>query len=109
MLTVGQGTPRTHDNSPVPPPGLVNCEYPTPKRVREICSELDTRGLDSYETAIQRLRRDGSIKWACRKEGVDYRVYPAELPDPPGAELVKCGDEEYEPNTEAKITAEVKV
>lgn len=85
-----QGTPRGST-------GGLQCEYPTPKSVREVCSALDRNGESTYRRVLKRSRKDGNLKLACLEEGVDYRVYPADCQDPPGAEWIRTDGEEYQP------------
>jgi hypothetical protein len=72
-------------------------EYPSPHAIRKICSELDRNTEETYRRAMKKMRKKGSIKLACIKEGVDYRVYPADLSDPVDAEHVRYNGEKYEP------------
>ncbi|WP_139835157.1 bifunctional DNA primase/polymerase [Halorubrum ezzemoulense] len=72
-------------------------EYPSPHAIRKICSELDRNTEETYRRAMKKMRKKGSIKLACIKEGVDYRVYPADLPDPIDAQHIRYKAEKYEP------------
>lgn len=65
------------------------------------------RSEDTYKNAIRRLRKKGGLKWAQIKEGVDYRIYPTTVEDPPEAELIKVGDEEYTPEPEEESEPEL--
>ncbi|PHQ38091.1 hypothetical protein DJ69_13470 [Halorubrum persicum] len=71
-------------------------EYPSPHAIRKICSELDRNTEETYRRAMKKMRKKGSIKLACIKEGIDYRVYPADLPDPVDAEHIRYNGEKYE-------------
>lgn len=73
-------------------------EYPSPSAIRQICSELDRNTEETYRRAMKKMRKKGSIKLACIKEGVDYRIYPPDLPDPVEAEWIRHNGEEYEVN-----------
>lgn len=77
------------------------CQYPTTAAAQEAARAIDeaTGGdpldYDSYKSIRQRLQRRGLLKMACLKEGVDYRVYPSHLPDPPEAcNVIFGGDDD---------------
>jgi len=72
-------------------------EYPSPKLVREICTKIDRNTEDTYEKVLKKLRKQGQIKLACIKEGVDYRVYPPDREDPQDAEWIRYQGEKIEP------------
>jgi len=89
--------------------GSNECEYPSPKAVRQICFKIDNRGIETYKSVVRRLRRDGHIKLAYLG-GNDWRVYQSHLPNPPEAKKIKCSDETYKnPTVESKATKKVKV
>lgn len=75
--------------------------YPTKSKVVEVARILDGEHNEeaSYGKALNRLRQRGVAVLACVEEGVDYRYYPAHLPDPPEAEYVQTGGEKREPET----------
>ena len=85
-ITIGGVT----DNTPLN-------QYPSPKLVRQVCSNIDRNEEITYKKAIRRLQRDGQIKLACIKEGVDYRVYPPDREDPENAEWIRYQGEKIEP------------
>ena len=68
--------------------------------VRDALLKIDSRSEETYKKTLKNLRDQGMVKVACLKEGVDYRIYPAALPDPPEAETVWFEGEEYEPAPE---------
>lgn len=72
------------------------CEYPSPRAIRNICSELDKNGEETYRRVMKKMRKNGEMKLACLEDGVDYRVYPPDLPDPAEAEWVRCNGERSE-------------
>lgn len=94
-------SPPTHCHK-IPPGGTfgeshnsVDCNYPSTSQVREVAAQIDSRSEATFKSVLQRLQRRGVVKVACIKEGLDYRVYPAELSDPPEAEWVKSHGERY--------------
>lgn len=81
-------------------------------QMRDVVSaatEIDSRSRRTYKTVIQNLRKDGYLKWAEIKQGVDYRIYPAHFPDPPDANRVKFKSEEYEPEQPGSDESEKEV
>ena len=83
--------------------------YPSPKEVRTVCSELDSRGEETYKTALQRHRREGKLKLAYL-DGNHYVVYPADLPDPTEAQYIRFEGEKIEQNEQpAKAKTKVKI
>lgn len=64
----------------------------------EVATTIDSRSESSFKNVVRRMRRRGDLKWAEIEQGVDYRIYPPHLPDPPQANLIKCTGEEYEPD-----------
>lgn len=64
-----------------------------------VAMELDGRSKSTYQNAIQRLRKNGFLKWAEITEGVDYRLYLNSMPDPGEANRIKFEGEEYVPET----------
>jgi len=88
-------------NNSTPSPGTGGClppdEYPTKREVVDAAQILNpTRSRNSHDNALKRLRREGAFTMACMKEGVDYRYYPSELPDPEEAEFIRNGGEKHE-------------
>ncbi|MFC4438267.1 MULTISPECIES: hypothetical protein [Natrialbaceae] len=89
-----------------------DCGYPSTQTVQEAVVEADesTGGdpLDSssVKTIRQRLQRKGALKVAELKKGVDYRIYPASLPDPQEANRVWFEGKEYEPDVSEEDDAE---
>ncbi len=89
-----------------------DCGYPSTQAVQEAVVEADesTGGdpLDSssVKTIRQRLQRKGALKVAELEKGVDYRIYPASLPDPQEANRVWFEGEEYEPDVSEEDDAE---
>lgn len=72
-------------------------EYPTKQEVVDAAQIFDpTRSEESHDNALKRFRRDGAFTMACIKDGVDYRYYPSDLPDPEEAEYTRTGGEKHE-------------
>lgn len=74
-------------------------DRPTKRKIIETARILDGEynEWDTYDTALRRLRYDGQAAMACMEEGVDYRYYPAHLPDPRKAEHIRTNGEKYAP------------
>lgn len=86
----------------------VECEYPRKTDVLDFCMTLEEvykgypHDRGSFYDCLKNLQNEGRIKVACMKEGVDYRVYSFDCPDPNDAEWVRVNGEEYEPQNEPK-------
>lgn len=77
--------------------------YPKKTDVKTICKQVDGvykggNEESTYDEVLKRLQREGKIKIAEIKNGVDYRVYPSDFSNPENANWVKCGGEKIEPN-----------
>lgn len=101
---IGPGGTSSHYRSPSG--DLSDNHYVPIKVVVEAAMELDNRSERTYENAIRRLRKNGLLKWAEIKNGVDYRIYPINLPDPPEAELIKFEGEQYTPEPQPEEDVE---
>lgn len=76
-------------------------EYPTKDEILDFAQEMDpSRDKTTHQTALYRLRDGGDIKMAYLG-GNEYVYYPADLSDPPDAEWIKIGDEQYSPSSSA--------
>lgn len=71
------------------------CEvvYPRKTEVTDLCVRIDSaykgNSEETFENCLNNLRKEGRIKTAQIKNGVDYRVYRSFYPDPSGADWVK--------------------
>jgi hypothetical protein len=89
-------------------PGSLGCGqtgvghfYPTKSSVSELCARVDSvyKGISktSFDRCLANLQSDGMCRIAQIEQGVDYRIYPTEYPDPSQADWVKIGGRKVEP------------
>lgn len=72
--------------------------YPKKSDVLDLCERIERvykgNKKSSFDECLKRLQQKGHVKVACLKDGIDYRVYPPEQPDPGNAEWIRHNGEE---------------
>lgn len=71
--------------------------YPKKSVVKDVCKRIDRvykgNTESTFDEALKRLQREGIIKVACMKDGVEYRVYPSDCEDIPNVKYIKHNGE----------------
>jgi hypothetical protein len=89
--------------NPSPYRGSARYRYTPKEAIVNVAMEIDGRSKSTYDNAIGQLHKNGVLKWAEIVCGVDYRLYPTTIEDPPEANRIKFQGEEYVPESEPEL------